>query len=257
MNEAKKFLLSVDELSKTFTGISSKDRFPVLKSLSFNLLPGKILSVLGASGCGKTTLLKIIAGLESADSGTIFSNFKRPGSKIGFLQQSERLLPWRSVQDNVALGLELIGTKKSVARAVAANMLANVGMSEFAGSYPSQLSGGMTQRVLLARTLITQPAILLFDEPLGQLDVVARKDLAQIIRKYVNESNAAALLVTHSVEEAIFVSDFILTLSRRPAQFIGKFSLNGDQGEEGFTELEPSTSFETVLQSLLAAIGGR
>lgn len=233
--------IQIEELTKRFPRTDGSV-LSILEDLSFELPAGKIVSILGASGCGKTTLLKIIAGVLKPDSGRVRAPFDRPGPVLGFLQQGERPLPWRSVRNNISLGVELIGGRsRDLDR-----LIAKVGLADFAAALPSQLSGGMIQRMLVARTLATEPKLLLLDEPLGQLDIVGRRDMARVIRDYVKETRASALLVTHSVEEAVFVSDTVITLSRRPARIVKKFEMDQDR----------ERSFDLVLKSLLGAISG-
>lgn len=252
MSSAREVVLEINRLSKDFSNPDGK-ALSVLDKISLSIPSGKVVSILGASGCGKTTLLKILAGIETASSGDIISNLKRPGPEIGFAQQSERLLPWRSVEQNVALGLELLDESPGFALQEARKLLAEVEMNDFAVAYPAALSGGMTQRALLARTLVTQPKLLLLDEPLGQLDIVARRALATELRRYVSNKNAAALLVTHSVEEAVFVSDIIFIFARRPAHIVDRFAF--DLGAQaGFKQLNRDTCFATVLAALENAI---
>lgn len=245
-------LVTVDDLSKSFTD-SSGNILSIIEGISFTIPKRKIVTFLGASGCGKTTLLKIIAGLDLPSRGTIQTLIKAPGPKIGFLQQGERLLPWRSVLENVSLGLELTGSDKKSARRAALTMLERVEMLTFKDYFPSQLSGGMTQRVLVARTLITNPSLLLLDEPLGQLDVIGRKEIATIIKRYINDHDASALLVTHSVEEAVFISDLIFTLKRRPSQITNRFNLDGEQ-YPSLKKIERKDSFDIVLHALLGTL---
>jgi len=245
-------MLFAQDLSRSYRD-SDLNPLPIIENISFELPQNKIVGILGASGCGKTTLLKIVAGLDRPSSGEILSELKRPGPKIGFLQQGERLLPWRTVIDNVALGLELCGETSEAARVLARQILRTVEMDAYQYHFPAQLSGGMTQRVLLARTLITKPTLLLLDEPLGQLDIIGRKSLAMIIRNYIDEHQATALLVTYSVEEAVFISDYILTLSRRPAKIIKRFNLT-DQSVDGFDQIRRASSYELVLNALLLAL---
>ena len=182
------------------------------------LQSGEIVCLLGASGSGKTTLLQILSGQIPQDSGTVTSPVTRPGSELGYMRQSDQLLPWRSILDNVALGPELLGQSRRVARAAALEGLARVGLQDFAAHMPDEISGGMRQRAVLARTLATKPKLLFLDEPLSNLDVLARRQTALIVKDYVTQTGAAALVVTHSVEEACFLSDRILVLSSRPAR---------------------------------------
>jgi ABC-type nitrate/sulfonate/bicarbonate transport system ATPase subunit len=225
-----------------------------LDGISLSLQAGRITSVLGASGCGKTTLLRALAGIESVDGGEILSDIARPGPAVGFLQQGERLLPWRTVLQNACLGMELLGQPREVALQEARQALTKVGLGAFEQCYPSQISGGMAQRLLVARTLLTKPQLLLLDEPLGQLDLIARKELAGLIREYVCSSGCVALLVTHSVEEAVFISDEVITLSRGPARIFSRHTISDEQGSSESGVLSRSASFDIVQQSLLAAL---
>lgn len=249
-------LVTARGICRSFTDRSGATT-PVLEGLTFSLCSGTITSLLGASGCGKTTLLKIVAGLDRPDRGEVVSNVELPGPKLGYIQQGERLLPWRSLLGNVALALELLGVAKRKAEEAAHQAIADVGLSDYFRCYPDQISGGMAQRVLLARAFITKPSLLLLDEPLGQLDLIARKDLAAIIRRYVTTHKAAALLVTHSVEEAVFISDTVITLTRRPARVCDRFSLTGLATVNDSVTLMPESAYETVQQSLLSALEQR
>lgn len=229
-------LVSVNNITKKF------GRLEVLNDISFDLLNGQITCVLGASGCGKTTLLKIIAGLESASKGHIKTNLQLPGRAVGYMSQEDSLLPWKTAEQNVLFALELIGTKS---HRQAMKMLKLVKLSRFFRFYPAQLSGGQKQRVSLARMLAVSPQLLLLDEPLSALDLVVKNDLVKIIRDYVQEKNATALMITHSVEEALSVADQILILSNRPARITARISISDDTRNE---------LFSTVKQALEQAI---
>lgn len=227
---------------------------PVLEGLSFSLAAGTITSLLGASGCGKTTLLEIVAGLHTPERGNITADLELPGPRLGYIRQGERLLPWRTLLGNVSLPLELIGTSKREARQQARAALIEIGLGDFSDKYPDQISGGMTQRALLSRAFITKPSLLLLDEPLSQLDLVARKELATIIRRYVSAHHATALLVTHSVEEAVFISDTVLTLTRRPARISEQFHLKPAPTIESPNTLLSDNAYERVQSGLLRAL---
>ncbi|MFN4896581.1 MAG: ABC transporter ATP-binding protein [Pseudomonadota bacterium] len=246
-------LVTANDLRRSFVG-PDDIHTPVLDGITFALSAGTITSLLGASGCGKTTLLRLIAGLDRPEHGDIVSSVELPGPKLGYIQQAERLLPWRTLVGNVALALELLGSPKREAQELAQQALADVGLSEYALRYPNEISGGMTQRVLLARAFITKPQLLLLDEPLGQLDLLARKELASIIRHYVSTNQAAALLVTHSVEEAVFISDTVLTLTRRPARVCERFSVTPLGLGAGAVQLHADSAYETVQRGLLGAL---
>ena len=246
-------LIQVNDVWRAFPdqrgGVAS-----VIEGVSFTLAAGTVTTLLGASGCGKTTLLRLVAGLDIPNSGQVISGLELPGPKLGYVQQGERLLPWRTILENVALALELLGTSKRDAESLARQALKDVGLSDVASQFPAQISGGMTQRALLARAFITKPLLLLLDEPLGQLDIIARKDLAAIIQRYVRSHRAAALLVTHSVEEAVSISDTILTLTRRPSTISERFTLASTGEGRGQHTLDPTTSYEVVERALLQAL---
>lgn len=259
-------ILAVSDIVKSFT-LPDGGVLPVLSGISLSLNPGSITAILGASGCGKSTLLSMLAGLIKPDDGSISSEFARPGEKLGLIQQSQRLLPWRTVLENVALGLELTGSSKIEARKTSLEFLIAVGMKDFIDYFPSQLSGGMNQRVLIARALITKPSLLLLDEPLGQLDIIARKALASMIIDYVATHSAATVIVTHSVEEAIFIADHVIILTQRPSSIFERFSIIGNQSDlrtKQFDEastscgnsskrLLRSAAFDTVQEALINA----
>jgi NitT/TauT family transport system ATP-binding protein len=205
-------LLAVRSVCKAYTA-------PVLEGIDFEVASGEIVALLGASGSGKTTLLNILAGLLAPDKGEVVASLRRPGPEIAYLSQDDSLLPWRSVLDNVALGLDLLGLPRHEAR----DWLERVGLPHCAGLYPRQLSGGMQQRVLLARTLALPARLLLLDEPSASLDLRARRDMGKILRDHIARTKAAALVVTHSVEEAVFLADRIVMLSSGPARVYRQF----------------------------------
>ena len=219
-------VVSVSHVSKNF------DNLKVLNDISFNLIQGKITCVLGGSGCGKTTLLKIIAGLEKATKGDITTNLILPGKAVGYMSQEDSLLPWKTAEQNVSFAMELVGMKN---HRQAMKMLKLVKLARFFRFYPKQLSGGQRQRVSLARMLSVSPQLLLLDEPLSALDIVVKNDLVKIIRNYVQEKNATALMITHSVEEAVSIADQILILSSRPASVVSKIEINDKQRNELFS----------------------
>lgn len=235
-------LLEAHSISKHFPQ-KGRDHLAVLDAVSLTLRRGEILCILGASGCGKTTLLNILAGLETPSSGTVETDLARPGPQIGYMTQDTPLLPWRTVADNVALGMEFHRADPQTIRERTAHYLEQVRLSAFSGHWPHQLSGGMRQRVALARTLALHPALLLLDEPLGSLDISGRRRLSRIIKDYVKEKNAGAVVVTHSVEEAVFLADRIIILSDRPSSVAASFD----------AKTQPH-AFETVLARFMEII---
>jgi ABC-type nitrate/sulfonate/bicarbonate transport system ATPase subunit len=201
-------------------------RSSLLSGVTLQAPQGRIVAILGGSGCGKTTLLKTLAGIQSPVAGEIVTELQTPGPKVSYQQQGESLLPWRNILDNVALGLELTGVTRPVARNRASELLEIVGLNREQLLLPQQLSGGMLQRALLARTLITKPSLLLLDEPFSQLDIAAREQLGAIVKHYIVSNDASGILVTHSVEEAVSLADYILVVSQTTRNVHSHFSLD-------------------------------
>ncbi len=192
-----------------------------LRDLSLEFPTGQLTSLLGPSGCGKTTLLKIIAGLLKADSGEVEVNGKAvtgPGENRAFVFQDFALLPWASVMRNVAFGLELRGIAKSEREDIAQKYIHNVGLSGFENSFPHELSGGMRQRVGLARALAVDAQVLLMDEPFSAVDEQTRRKFQEDLLALVQNENKTFIFVTHSIEEAVYVSDQIAILLPRPSR---------------------------------------
>ena len=231
-------VVSVSHVSKNF------DRLKVLEDISFDLMSGKITCVLGESGCGKTTLLKIVAGLEKSSKGEIVTKLELPGKAVGYMSQEDSLLPWKTAEQNVSFAIELNGAKN---HRQAMKMLKLVKLARFFRFYPQQLSGGQRQRVSLARMLAVSPQLLLLDEPLSALDLVVKNDLVKVIRNYVQEKNAAALMITHSVEEALAIADQILILSTRPATITAKIDVLDKQRNELFSSVKKQLE-EAILE---------
>ena len=192
-----------------------------LRDLSLDFPKGQLTSLLGPSGCGKTTLLKIIAGLLPADSGEVLVNGKPvsgPGPDRAFVFQDFALMPWASTIRNVAFGLELRGVAKSEREAVAEKYIADVGLKGFEHSYPHELSGGMRQRVGLARALSVNAEVLLMDEPFSAVDEQTRRKFQEDLLGLVQNENKTFLFVTHSIEEAVYVSNQVAILLPRPSR---------------------------------------
>jgi NitT/TauT family transport system ATP-binding protein len=217
-------VVQVNDIRKSFIKRSSSnrngERVEVLGGVSFELRPGSFTSIIGPSGCGKTTLLRIIDGLIPPDSGEIIFNgepVRSPPPKMGFVFQGFGLLPWRTVKKNVEFGLELRGVPKEERDAIAQKYIEIVGLSGFENHYPHEISGGMQQRVGLARALTIDPDVLLMDEPFASVDMQTReilqKQLLQIVKGAVPKTT---LFVTHNIDEAIFLSDEIVLLTTRP-----------------------------------------
>ena len=208
-------------VSKSFR--QGRQELPVLQPLDMEVVPGEFVSLIGPSGCGKSTLFNIIAGLEQPDSGTLMidgdASQQRAG-KTGYMLQQPLLLPWRTVEENVLLGLDVRRVARERAREQAREALKHFGLSTFAQSYPATLSGGMRQRVALLRTVLFNPNFLLLDEPFGALDALTRLACQMWLLDLWREVHASVLFVTHDVREAILLSDRIYVMSARPARIL-------------------------------------
>ncbi|WP_315832029.1 ABC transporter ATP-binding protein [Bradyrhizobium prioriisuperbiae] len=210
--------LDVDHVSHQFD-IDGRV-LPVLDDVSFNVAPGEFVALLGPSGCGKSTLLRLVAGLEPPRSGVVREDgdlITGPWPSRVVVFQDPTLFPWRTVWNNVALGLEAQGILRTQKSRVDA-ALELVGLSGFRDAYPHQLSGGMAQRVALARALVNDPKILVLDEPLGKLDSLTRITMQSELVSLWQRSGFTALLVTHDVEEALFLANRVIVFSDRPAR---------------------------------------
>jgi len=191
-----------------------------LEDISFKLERGKLVSLLGPSGCGKTTFLKIAGGLIRATSGQIRINgvdVVQPHDDFGMAFQQPNLMPWRTVLKNVLFPIEIRGDGAAGAHERAKELLDLVGIADFANAYPAQLSGGMQQRAALCRALVHEPKLLLMDEPFGALDELTRMEMQDLLLQIRARTNATTMLVTHSISEAVYLSDLIVVFSKRPA----------------------------------------
>jgi len=216
-------MLSVSHLHARYDGHLA------LQDINLSIDSGELLVVLGPSGCGKTTLLNLIAGFLPLESGTITLEGKPitgPGAERGVVFQHEGLLPWRNVLDNVAFGLQLAGVSKPARRAIALRMLKKVGLEGAEKRYIWQLSGGMRQRVGIARALAADPQLLLLDEPFGALDAFTREQMQELLLKLWSESGKQVLLITHDIEEAVFLASELILLSPGPGRIIERLSLD-------------------------------
>ena len=213
-----------------------------LDDTSFDVRRGEFVSVVGPSGCGKTTLLRMIAGLSTVDAGDIRVDGKRisgPGPDRAVVFQHAALLPWASVVDNIAFGLRLRRVSKSERTTKARELAALVGLAGFENHLPGQLSGGMQQRVGLARALAVDPQILLLDEPFGALDEITRRQMQDELLRIWSGTGLTSLLITHSVDEAIFLSDRILVMSGRPGRVIEEIRVPMSRPRERDMERAP------------------
>ena len=212
-------VLEVINLQKIYD--SRQTRVYAVEDVSMSVLPGEFVCIVGPSGSGKTTLLRVLAGLLVPDSGEVLlykQHLSEPCAEIGFVFQKPNLMPWRTVLDNVFLPLQLRGERAEQARQRAIYLIEMVGLGDFAHSYPHELSGGMQQRVSIARALAHDPDILLMDEPFGALDALNRELLNQELLQLWQTTGKTIIMVTHDIREAVFLSDRVVVLTQRPGR---------------------------------------
>ena len=213
-----KELLKIENISKIYQ--AKNGEIEALKDISFTVKQGEFVSIIGPSGCGKSTLLSIIAGLEDKNHGTLYIDGEESigiSPKIGYMLQKDSLLEWRTIYKNVILGLEIRKINTPENRRYVEELLKKYHLYEFKDKYPSQLSGGMRQRVALIRTLAIKPKILLLDEAFSALDYQTRLMVTKDIYTIIKNENVTTLMVTHDISEAISMSDRIVVLTTRPA----------------------------------------
>lgn len=189
---------------------------PALADIDLQVRPGEFITVVGASGCGKSTLLRIVAGFDQATSGEVTLGGRpidRPGPDRGVVFQDYGLFPWLTVRENVMYGPREAGVPRGQAREAAGAMIETVGLTRFADRYPYELSGGMQQRVAIARVLVNEPDVLLMDEPFGALDALTRNAMQRELAKIHAETQTSVILVTHSIEEAVFLADRVVVMT--------------------------------------------
>mgnify|MGYP001130651388 FL=1 len=218
-------MLRIQDASVTFPA-SDGSAVHALDRVNLDIAPNSIVVAVGASGCGKSTLLNAIAGFLPLTEGSITLDGKpidKPGSERGVVFQKDTLLPWANVLDNVALGLKFQGVSRAERHERARGLLALVGLSDFADKPPYELSGGMRQRVGIARALATEPKILLMDEPFGALDSLTRETMQQLLAGIWAETGKQVLFITHSIEEALILGTTIVVMSPRPGRIIARF----------------------------------
>lgn len=207
--------ITIDKVSKSYGGLEA------LVPTTLDIKPGDFLSIVGPSGCGKSTLLRIIAGLDQATSGTLSVGGRRvtkPETDLGFVFQSPVLLDWRTVMDNVLIQAEARRLPHIEYRRKAEELLAAAGLAGFENAYPHQLSGGMSQRVSVCRALVHDPSLLLMDEPFGALDALTRDQMMVDLQALWLRSRPTVVFVTHSIQEAVFLSDRIVVMAPRPGR---------------------------------------
>jgi NitT/TauT family transport system ATP-binding protein len=242
-------LIALDVVEKQFdTGLLVLERF------SLSVAADEFVTLLGPSGCGKSTVLKLVANLTLPTAGTVLSPAQtdQTGRSTAFVFQEPTLLPWATVFDNVWLPLRLQGQSRDAARSLINSVLARVGLTNFHQSYPAQLSGGMKMRVSIARALVSQPQVLLMDEPFAALDDITRQRLNIDLLTWWHGQSMAALFVTHNVAEAVFLSQRVLVMGTRPGRVLAEVQV--DQAYPRDARFRESPQFATHCKTLSAAL---
>jgi NitT/TauT family transport system ATP-binding protein len=221
MPEAPPPLITLHQVHKRFdSGLEA------LRDVSLTVHAGEFVALLGPSGCGKSTVLRLAAGLEAATEGNVNAPALNGGGATAFVFQEPTLMPWASVFDNVWLPLRLAHRSRAECAPLVRQVLAAVGLTDFERAYPAQLSGGMKMRASIARALVTQPRVLLMDEPFAALDDITRQKLNGDLLRWWAEQQLAALFVTHSVAEAVFLSERVLVMSARPGRIVAEVAID-------------------------------
>jgi NitT/TauT family transport system ATP-binding protein len=243
--------LEIRELNQSFKK-DDDSSLVVLDHVTFDVKDKEFVCILGSSGCGKTTLLRLIAGLDVAQAGSIILDGEEihgTSPKVGMVFQEYSLFPWRTVIDNIAFGLEMRGISKEERYRIAGRYLELVNLVQFRDSYPSELSGGMRQRVAVARALTLDPVLLLMDEPFGALDAQTRNMLQKELLDIWEETKKTIVFITHSVDEAVFLSDRIIVLTPRPGRICRIFEVSLPRPRE-----RTSVEFAQVRREVLDLI---
>jgi len=224
-----------------------------LEGISLSVEEGSFVSFLGPSGCGKTTLLSIVAGLLQPTEGEVLIDqkpLKEQKACIGYMLQQDYLFPWKTIEQNVVLGPNIQGDRSEEVKQKATSILNEIGLGNVLGSYPSQLSGGMRQRVALARTLMTDPKILLLDEPFSALDYQTKLKLEDLVSQTLRSYHKTSLLVTHDIQEAVAMSDSIYVLSANPGRLSKKIDVPHHLKKLSPFDARQHTDFNTLFQDI-------
>ena len=251
--------LICQNLNMTFTNPRTGAVIEALKNINFTLGKGELLAVLGPSGCGKTTLLNMIAGFLNPSSGTVSLGgeiIDGPGLERGMVFQQGALFEWLTVSKNVDFGLRMKNTEESESRDLVEKWLNIVGLQGFGDTPTYQLSGGMQQRVALARCLVNDPALILMDEPLGALDALTREKMQSLVLELWKETGKTIIIITHSVEEALLLGERLFVMAPRPGRIHKEYKLSfAERGlTEPLREIKQDTSFNEVREEILTMI---
>lgn len=223
-------ILKLENVSLTYQ--SEIGETQAIKNLNFTVSKGEFISIIGPSGCGKTTILSMIAGLLKPTLGRIILNDEeiiKPNRSVGYMLQRDELFPWRTIEKNAYLPLEIKKLKEEKYKVFVKNLLEKYGLKDFMKAYPSEISGGMRQRVALIRTLASNPDVLLLDEPFSALDYQTRLSVCDDVYKIITLEKKTAILVTHDISEALSMSDRVIVLTKRPAEIFNEHVYNYDK----------------------------
>ena len=250
--------LVIDQVGKTFAG--PKGPVVALAPVSMKLNRGSFTAVIGPSGCGKSTLLRIIGGLESPDDGAVLIRGKHPerfraAGELGIAFQDPALLPWRSVRRNIALPLQILGRRVADYDERIDGLIKLVGLAGYEDALPRQLSGGMRQRVANARALVTEPTVLLLDEPFGALDQILRRTMNEELQRIWMNHRATTLLVTHGIDEAVFLADEVAVMHASPGRIAEVVPVPFPRPRA--PELMATPEFHAICDALAAALHGQ
>jgi len=249
MSSSNKPALQVENLCVSF--IENDGTFEVLDDISFSIEPYSFVSMIGPSGGGKSTLLRALSGLKTPSSGKILIGSSDPSKKkpkVGMVFQKANLMPWRTVLQNIMLPLELEGLSKKENLELSRKMITIVGLEGFENSYPHDLSGGMAQRVAIARSLVHDPDILLLDEPFGHLDALTREKMGNELLRIWHAAKKTVLMVTHSITEAVYLSDRVLVLTSRPARISMDISIDLERPRN--EDMRYTSHYSSILHRL-------
>ncbi|EPC02149.1 hypothetical protein L861_15680 [Litchfieldella anticariensis FP35 = DSM 16096] len=238
--------LQFEKVTKSFGDLN------VIEAFDNTIADGEIVALVGPSGCGKSTLLHMVAGLQQATGGSVRAAgqpVEKPAPERTLVFQEHALYPWMTLEENVALALEFQDQPAKEARAKARQWLSRVKLGGFEGYYPHQVSGGMRQRCALARAFIARPKVLLLDEPFGALDALTRMTLQSVLKELIEEERPTVVLVTHDVDEALYLADRVLVFSQRPARVLKEFTLGH------IPKTHDLTAFADIRCEVLALLG--
>jgi NitT/TauT family transport system ATP-binding protein len=248
----------VKDLWKTFEpSEKSSGGTEALREINFEIREGEILCLLGPSGCGKTTVLNIIAGFQMPNRGEVLVNGRRvnkPGPDRGVIFQEHALFPWRTVLQNIIFGPQMMGRQLAESHALADQYINLIGLSGFQNHYPHELSGGMQQRVAIARVLVNQPDILLMDEPFGKLDAQTRATMQVLLLDVWEKLRPTILFITHDIDEAIFLGDRILVMSCRPGKIVKEFKVKLIRPRD--YEIVTTSAYLEIKREILSLLKG-